>query len=78
MDNLRTECENLVRKYKRLRLIEREYLRRNKMDNNEKIIKFNEIITDVETILGYTVSVDSKQQHNSIKDRLDAIEKGND
>lgn len=73
MNNMRLEIENVVRKYKRNRLLEWESLRQSKLNNNERIILMTEIIDELEKILGYSVSIEPAKHGNSIEERLDAI-----
>jgi hypothetical protein len=72
MKDLRIEVENIVREYKILRLSEREKGRRNKTDN-ENVLILNEIVNKLESVLGYSVSMESNVCSSSIEDRLKAI-----
>jgi len=72
MNNLKTEIENIVREYKILRLSEREKGRKNRTDNGNVLI-LNEIVNRLESVLGYSVSMESNVCSSSIEDRLKAI-----
>jgi hypothetical protein len=73
MSNLRKELEETVRKYKKMKLIENEFLRQNRMNTNDRIAILTQIINELEVILGYSVSIEPPIIGNSIEERLNAI-----
>jgi hypothetical protein len=73
MKDLKTEIEKIVREYKLFRLKEREKGRINKVYNSENIFILNEIINKLESVLGYSVSIESSNHNYSVEDRLRAI-----
>jgi hypothetical protein len=76
MSNLANDLENLVRKYKLIRLQDRNYSRINRREGKGEIeLKCNEFISELEMVLGYEVHSDPKKQvRYTIQDRLEAIE----
>lgn len=74
MNNLKLEIEKIVREYKIFRLSEREKGRINRIDNSQVIFLLNEFVNKLESILGYSVSMESNSSHGcSVEDRLNAI-----
>lgn len=73
MSDLKTEIEKIVREYKLFRLKEREKGRINRVDNSEKILILNEMISKLESALGYSVSIENNNHSCSVEDRLRAI-----
>ncbi len=73
MSNLRKELEETVRKYKKMKLTENEFLRQNRMNTNDRIAILTQIINELEVILGYSVSIEPPIIGNSIEERLNAI-----
>jgi len=78
MNNLKTEIESIVRKYKKSKLKEWEVLRKNKENDSGRVLVLTDIIRDLETALGYSVSVDNVcTKGSSVEERLNAIEREN-
>jgi hypothetical protein len=84
LNDLQDKCENLIRKYKVLRLVERNKLRTyhnndiNITISNTKETEFTEFINILENMLGYKVNISPDKQVKSctIRERLDLIERG--